>query len=380
MSNDSTRVEQLQALKHPVYSDRKLRLGTFGTNASGGGSMTSVEGVLGADWKDVVTLAKMSDEMQFEAIVPVGRWKGFGGATNFNGSSFESYSFAAGLSSVTSYSGLFSTSHIPTVHPLFAAKQAASIDHISGGRFALNVVTGWAVGEMDMFGVKVLPHDERYEMADEWATIVKRLWTSEEPFSYEGKYFQLNNAEISPLPLQSPHPVLMSAGSSPAGRRFASKHCDVVFINLDANEQTLDGTRAKVAEFKRQAREDFGRELKIWTYAYVVQGDTEADAHAFHDHYVNTKGDWEGAANVVKGLGINSESFDPETLEALKGAFIAGWAGFPIVGTKEQVADTLIELAETGLDGVLLIWPRYIEDMQRFQTETYPLLVQAGVR
>ena len=88
-------------------------------------------------------LARLADDMKFEAIVPVGRWKGFGGETNFNGEGFEVFAWAAGLSRATTYSSVFATSHIPTVHPLFAAKQAAAIDHIGDGRFTLNLVTGW---------------------------------------------------------------------------------------------------------------------------------------------------------------------------------------------------------------------------------------------
>jgi FMNH2-dependent dimethyl sulfone monooxygenase len=139
--------------------------------------------------------------------------------------------------------------------------------------------------------------------------------------------------------------------------------------------------REKVDAFKRLAREEYGREIKVWSNAYIVQDDTEAAARQFLDYYVNQKGDWEAAENLVSSMGINSQSFPPESMQAMKFHFIAGWAGYPIVGTKEQVADALIALSdEGGLDGILLSWPRYIQDMARFQEETYPLLEQAGVR
>jgi alkanesulfonate monooxygenase SsuD/methylene tetrahydromethanopterin reductase-like flavin-dependent oxidoreductase (luciferase family) len=67
-------------------------------------------------------------------------------------------------------------------------------------------------------------------------------------------------------------------------------------------------------------------------------------------------------------------------MEQMKLHFIAGWGGYPIVGSQEQVVDSLAALSKTGLDGVLLSWPRYIEDMRRFQENTYPLLVEAGLR
>ena len=143
-------------------------------------------------------LARLADEMKFEAIVPVGRWKGFGGETNFNGEGFEVFIWAAGLSSATHYSSVFATSHIPTVHPLFAAKQAAAIDHIGNGRFTLNLVTGWYTPEMEMFGITLLDHDSRYEMAEEWVQIATRLWSDPEPFDFNGRFYQLKKAELAP--------------------------------------------------------------------------------------------------------------------------------------------------------------------------------------
>ena len=68
---------------------------------------------------------------------------------------------------------VFATSHVPTVHPLLAAKQSATIDNISAGRFGLNIVCGWFRPEIEMFGIVQLDHDARYRMADEWLTVMK---------------------------------------------------------------------------------------------------------------------------------------------------------------------------------------------------------------
>ncbi|GAA1383652.1 LLM class flavin-dependent oxidoreductase [Pseudonocardia kongjuensis] len=367
--------------RHPVFNDRTLRLGTFSSNLSGGCAISTIDGVLEATWDQTLSLARMGDEMEFEALVPVGRWRGFGGETNFNGAGFECFTWAAGMGSATERAGLFVTSHVPTIHPVMAAKQATTIDHISRGRLALNIVTGWHTPEIEMFGVKQLAHDDRYAVAQEWVDIVRRLWTADEPFSFDGKYFRVTDAAIAPKPVQGPHPVLMNAGGSGPGRHFGARNCDVVFVSADLAQQDPQAMRAKVDDFKRLAREEYGREIKVWTNAYIVQEDTEAEAKRFLDHYVNERGDWEAAQNLVTSMGLNSQSFDPETLQEMKFHFIAGWAGYPIVGTREQVAETLIALStEGGLDGVLLSWPRYVQDMARFQAETHPLLVEAGVR
>jgi dimethylsulfone monooxygenase len=322
----------------------------------------------------------MGDQMGFEALVPVGRWRGFGGPTNFNGSGFECFTWAAGIGASTTDAGVFVTSHVPTIHPVMAAKQAATVDHISGGRVALNIVTGWHTPEIEMFGAKQLEHDLRYECAQEWFDIVRKLWTAEEEFSYDGQYYSVKDALISPLPIQSPYPVTMNAGGSGKGRHFGARNCDVVFVASDMRNQTADGMKAKVDEFRALAREEYGREIRVWNNAYVVQGDTEADAQAFLHHYVEELGDWEAATNLVNGLGMNSQSYDKATLDDMKRHFIAGWAGYPIVGTAEQIVDRLAELVGVGLDGVLLSFPRYVQDMRRFQEEVHPLLVQAGLR
>ena len=81
---------------NPLYNGRKLKLGTFSTNLEGGCAITSIEGTLKAEWPSTLTLARLADEMEFEALVPVGRWRGFGGVTNFNGPGFEAFSWAAG--------------------------------------------------------------------------------------------------------------------------------------------------------------------------------------------------------------------------------------------------------------------------------------------
>jgi dimethylsulfone monooxygenase len=380
MATPSTREEQLRVSKNPLYNDRALRLGTFSTNLSGGCSMSDIDGVLEATWDQTTELARMGDEMEFEALVPVGRWRGFGGATNFNGAGFECFTWAAGQAAQTEKAGIFVTSHVPTIHPVMAAKQMTTIDHIANGRASLNVVTGWNAPEIEMFGAPLLPHDERYAVAQEWIDILRALWTQDDPYSFEGKYYQVKDAILRPKPVQQPYPALMNAGSSSAGRHFGARNCDVVFVSVDVGQRTPEGMADKVAQFKRLAREEYDRDIQVWVNAYIVEGDTEADAQAYLDYYANTRGDWEAATNLVNNMIGSSESYAKETMDQMKFHFIAGWGGYPIVGSQAQVVDSLVALSKTGLDGVLLSWPRYIEDMRRFQQSTYPLLVEAGLR
>jgi dimethylsulfone monooxygenase len=194
----STRAEQLREASNPLFSDRKLKLGTFSSNLSGGCAISTIDGVLEADWPSTLELARMGDEMGFEALVPVGRWKGFGGVTNFNGAGFESFTWAAGIGASTTRSGIFATSHVPTMHPVIAAKQATTVDHLSNGRFTLNIVTGWYQPEIEMFGEPQMEHDERYERAMEWLEVIKLLWTREEEFDFEGRFYRIKKGWLQP--------------------------------------------------------------------------------------------------------------------------------------------------------------------------------------
>ncbi len=119
--------------------------------------------------------------------------------------------------------------------------------------------------------------------------------------------------------------------------------------------------------YRNLARKEYGRELQVWSYAYVVQGETEKEAQAYFDYYVNQKGDWEAATNLVDTMIANAKTLPPAVLAEMKKHFIAGWGGYPIVGTPEQIVDSLVTLSKIGLNGTLLNFPRYIDDMRRFQ-------------
>jgi dimethylsulfone monooxygenase len=104
--------------------------------------MSGVEGRLQISWPSTVTLAKLADEMEFEALVPVARWRGFRGAHDPQGPGFEAYTWAAGIAASTTRCGVVSTSHVSLNHPIIAAKQCTVIDHISNGRFSSTSCAG----------------------------------------------------------------------------------------------------------------------------------------------------------------------------------------------------------------------------------------------
>jgi alkanesulfonate monooxygenase SsuD/methylene tetrahydromethanopterin reductase-like flavin-dependent oxidoreductase (luciferase family) len=144
----------------------------------------------------------------------------------------------------------------------------------------------------------------------------------------------------------------------------------------------LDECRAHVEAYHRLARDTYGRDVRVWTLVNIVQRETEKEARDFYNYYVRQKGDWEAAANMVAtfSLEINRRNVTPERIRPLQEAFIQGWGGLPVVGTKEQVVDALTTLSRAGLDGVLVAFPRYEQGLREFRDVTYPLLRQAGLR
>jgi dimethylsulfone monooxygenase len=373
-------MQQDRLTTNPAFSNRRLKLGTFQTNLDSGCVMSGLEGRLQITWPNTVALAKLADEMEFEAIVPVARWRGFGGAHDPQGPGFEAYTWAAGIAASTGKSGVVSTSHVSLNHPIIAAKQCAVIDHISNGRFTLNVVCGWNGPEMEMFDVPLTRHDDRYACAEEWLAVVKRLWTEDEDFDHDGRFYRIKKGYLQPKPIQKPYPAIMNAGSSERGRHFAAKNCDLVYTVLRTHD--IDACTAHVGAYHRLAREEYGRAIRVWTLATIVQGETEKEARQFYDYYVHQKGDWVAAGNVVAAMAaeINERNYPPERARAMAEMFVSGWGGHPLIGTKEQIVDGLIALSRMGLDGVLLSWPRFEAGMREFRDVTYPLLKQAGLR
>ena len=182
-----------------------------------------------AGWDDNLTAAKIADRAGLEFFLPIARWRGFGGKNHVREWSFETFTWAAGLAAATERIGLFMTVHVPLVHPLYAAKALATVDHISQGRAGLNIVCGWNPDEFAMFGTPLV--ENGYDQAAEWLDIVKGLRV-DEPFDFDGKYYQLKEAVSRPASLQRPRPVTMNAAFGPPGRDFAAANCDYLFTTF----------------------------------------------------------------------------------------------------------------------------------------------------
>ena len=361
--------------KHvPLYNSNKLKLGVFSMNCSGGMAITKAPMSLRIEWDYQLALAQLADSLGLEAIVPVARWRGVGGEIDFLGQSFETNTFAAALAASTQQIMTFATVHAPIIHPIVAAKMATTIDHVSNGRFGLNVVMGWLEPEFLMFGMKLRDHDTRYLYGSEWMTIVDRLWGDREPFEYSGQFFDLHAAQAKPKPIQ-PRPVVINAGSSKTGAAWAARHADFNFGSFS----TIEAAREYVSSVKSTARNQFNRDIGLLTYGFVVCRDTEKEAQDALNRIVKM-GDLEASHNWLSVLGVQSGSFDAHFHGELAEKFVAGAGAARIVGTPEQVAQQLIDINTAGMDGVFLGFMDWVEEVDYFGKRVLPLLKQAGVR
>ncbi|WP_406494413.1 LLM class flavin-dependent oxidoreductase [Streptomyces sp. NBC_00846] len=356
----------------PMFNDNKMKLGIFGSNCSHGLMATHAESSYELSWQHTQKIAQIADRIGFEAMLPVARYRGMGGETNFNGSNFETHTWAAGLAQATENIMVFSTTHVPTKNPIVAAKESVTVDHISNGRFGLNMTMGWYKAEMEMFGGTQREHDARYRYGSEWITIAKRMWTEGEGVNFQGEFFDIKDAFSDPKPIQQPYPVLVNAGNSPDGLEFCARECDFNFIAFADPDEAKD-TAARVRSIAHSHKRDLG----ILGYGNIICRDTEKETKALLDHILE-KGDWEVAKMVSGGLGSESGSFD--RIKALQERFILGYGGYPLIGTPEQIVEQLAGLSQAGVDGMMIGFLDYVEELQYFGERVLPLMKEAGLR
>ena len=145
----------------------------------------------------------------------------------------------------------------------------------------------------------------------------------------------------------------------------------------------LDGeaaVREQIASYKDLAKNEFGRDLKIWCYGYVVQKDTQKEAEAYLDYYANQMGDDEGCDIITTELGIQTGIFTPEDAVRFRFHFKAGFAGVPLVGTPEQIVELFKKYSDWGIDGIALTWLDYHQGIKDFVAGVQPLMEAAGLR
>lgn len=362
----------------------KFKVAIFGANVSTGqGGLTLADNTIkAANWGEIQGLAQKADRYGLEGFIPIARWQGLSGPERPWGRQFETFTWAAGLAAATENIQIFATCHVPFIHPLFAAKMSATVDHISNGRMGLNAVAGYHQPEYRMFGLDIPGHDKRYEMADEWMRIVERLWSSDEgddfDFDFDGEFFKLEGAQSYPKPVQSPGPVVMSAGSSPAGQKFAFDHASLLFAGI----YTVDSAKPIVSKLRQNADEAGREDLALWAGVHIICKDTEQEALDYVKYVVEEKGDWESAVRYKQILesgdarSINFDDFkgDDSIKTFMRGGLV------PLVGTPEMIVEGLQKLSDAGISGICTGLVDYDEGLDRMSEQIFPLMRSAGLR
>lgn len=359
----------------PILGQNRLKLGFFSPNCSGGMAVTRVAERWANTWENNLALAKLADESGLEFLLPIARWIGYGGETDFHGSVLETITWATGLLAHTRRVNVFATVHTAFLHPLVAAKQLATADQLGQGRLGLNVVAGWNKPEYDAFGVE-LPqkHSDRYALAQEWFDVVQKLWTRDTAFDWDGRFFHMKGAYGFPHPYDGPPPIMNAAGSA-EGRDFAVKNADFLFaISVD-----LEKSRTEVAEIKSKAAA-LGRYTGVFTLCHVVCRPTQKQAEEYLHWYAEENADWDAVDNLMRLQGLHAQSFPAEALRTMRGRFAAGHGTYPLIGTPDVIAEELARVADVGFAGATLSFVDYVKEYPYFRDEVLPRLEKRGLR
>jgi dimethylsulfone monooxygenase len=359
-----------------LFAGNRFKLGVFGANCSGGLSLLKERWP--GNWDDNVKVAKLADEAGIECLVPLQRWKGYGGASNVNAHCLDSIAWACGLLGLTHRISIFATVHATLLHPVFAAKQMATADLIGGGRFGVNLVPGSNAAEFRMFGHEIDEHADRYAMAQEWWDVVRRLWSGGEEFDFDGRSFQLHGVTSRPTPFGGTIPPMMNAGASPVGRDFAIRNSDMHYDWC----QSPEDSRERIKESKARASP---RALQVWSPISVVCRPTQSEVAYFLDGCVRDA-DWEAIdrrnASRLAPRGSRSQSAESvaEIRQREEARAVIARDHYSIFGTPDHVADELARLSEAGFDGVSIIFVNYLEELPYFIQEVIPRLEHRGLR
>jgi FMNH2-dependent dimethyl sulfone monooxygenase len=358
-----------------------LILGLFLPVQSGGWSASLLPRTTDWTFDYNAALTRRAEELGFDLVFGLAQWAGkggYGGTSRYREDSLDPFIAVTALSAVTQRILLISTIHVlfGPWHPLHIAKFGATLDHISGGRWGINVVTGYSPREARMFGGKHIEHDRRYEMADEFTDIMCGLWGASDDLTLQGKFWSVENAFVTPKP-RFGRPVLVNATGSPAGIAYAAGHSDLVFITSPAGHE-IDAAIAALPAHNsliKAAGAERGRELRTIINPMIVCRETNREAQRYHQAILDAadRGAIEGFVAHQRGGDAVAWKAHGDTHRALGG-------NIQIIGSPESVVDKLVGLKRAGCNGIQVAFFDFAPDLEFFGEAVLPLMYQAGLR
>jgi len=336
-----------------------------------GGWLRNVEDEnMEATWDYVSRLARRSEEIGFDvtliAELNLNDIKGI------DAPSLDAWSTAAALAAVTRKLELMVAVR-PTFHlPALLAKQAANIDHISGGRLSLNVVSSWWADEARMYGVGFEQHDDRYARTAEWLEVLDGVW-SKDRFSFSGKYYRVEETVLQPKPASRPRPTVYAGGESEAAKQLIAQRCDAYLMHGDPPAKI----RERIADVSARRQRCGLPPMKFGVAGFVIVRDTEAEAQDELRRITDIRQSAAGYQNYQQWLaGTQLEQrLSLEDYSVSNRGLRCG-----LVGTPDQVALRIREFEAAGVDLLLLQFSPQLEEMERFSETVIRRYPQRSLR
>src|SRR5579862_4080514 len=313
-------------------------------------------------WPYVKKLAQRSEQIGFDltliAELNLNDIKGV------EANSLDAWSTAAALAAVTEKIELMVAVR-PTFHlPALLAKQAANIDHISGGRLTLNVVSSWWADEARKYGVSFEQHDDRYARTSEWLDVVDGVW-SQDHFSFAGKYYRVEDNVLEPKPLSQPRPTIYAGGESPAAKDLIAEKCDAYLMHGDPPERVAE----KIKDLRDRRAKHNLPPMKFGVAGYAIVRETEREAQDELKRITDVQQSAAGNANYQQWLAgtqleqrVSIEDYSVSNRGLRSG----------LVGTPEQVSERIAGFEKVGMDLVLLQFSPQLEEMEAFSESVIP--------
>ena len=266
------------------------------------------------------------------------------------------------------------------VAPTIAARTIATLDHLTQGRIALHVVTGGSDAEQRRDG-DFFDHDTRYERTDEYVDVLKRMWTSEAPFDYEGRYYRFERAFSDVKPVQKPHVPVYFGGSSDAAARVAVKHCDVWATYgepLAGVQERIDAIWALAAEYGRKPRisASFRPIIAPTERRGVGEGAGHPERRSRHRARAPAvpSGRSRLGAKRLREFAAESQVHDTRLWMAVAEAVGGAGNTAALVGTPRQVAESLAAYYDIGVTTLLIRGFDPLGDTIEYGRELIPLV------
>jgi FMNH2-dependent dimethyl sulfone monooxygenase len=349
-------------------STENIKFAYWVPNVSGGLVVSNIEQRTSWDIDYNRKLAQIAEKAGFEyALSQIRFTAGYGAEFQH-----ESVSFSHALLAATTKLKVIAAILPGPWNPVLAAKQLATIDILTQGRIAVNIVSGWFRGEFTAIGEHWLDHEERYRRSKEFIEALKGIWTQDN-FTYRGDFYRFSNYSLKPKPLQQPHPEIFQGGSSRAARDMAASVSDWYFTNGN----TVEGIKAQVDDIRAKAAANH-HSVKIGVNAFVIARDIEEEAKAVLAEII-AKANPEAVnafGHEVKNAGAASPEREGNWAKSTFEDLVQYNDGFKtnLIGTPQQIAERIVALKAVGVDLVLAGFLHFQEEVAYFGEKVLPLV------